>query len=235
MITPHFTASTPGGKQTDLVFILDSSSNVNKYNRNGWKKVLQFLSDVVKNLPISGSGFRVGVVVYGSSAKTEIWLDRYNDVSSLTRKIQSIWYLNSRSNLPSALDLLTSQVFTTARGMRANSNKIAVLITSSVPFTRDENTNHVRQMLSQTQTRINAARSKGINFFAVGVGLIRAGRPEAYEQFGAQTVSAVGASPLWFHGAHVYDHEELLAFAPTFTRRLKITGQVLTTPAPSES
>ena len=65
----------------DLVILLDGSGSICNNERvdicDNWRSMRDFLARLVENVQIGGSGARVGLITFGSSATVNWLLDRY--------------------------------------------------------------------------------------------------------------------------------------------------------------
>ena len=84
----------------DVVLILDSSSNVAKAD---YKKLLQYLQNLVGQVSVSVNKVRMGVIVYSKSSKNIIKLNKYTNVADLKNAIGKLPYNGGSTNTPSAI------------------------------------------------------------------------------------------------------------------------------------
>lgn len=80
-------------KPVDLVFVVDESGSI---GRSNFLRIKNFLSDLVDQLTISSTAFRVGLVKFDKAANTEFQLDRYSQKYDI--KVMIIERLNFRSH-----------------------------------------------------------------------------------------------------------------------------------------
>lgn len=79
-------------KPVDLVFVVDESGSI---GRSNFLRIKNFLSDLVDQLTISSTAFRVGLVKFDMTAITEFQLNQYSQKYHI--KVMFIEWLNFRS------------------------------------------------------------------------------------------------------------------------------------------
>ena len=70
-------------QQLDLVFVVDSSGSINKFDDQNWGRVLSFMNTVVDNLVIGTNDVHVGLIKYSNNAEVRFKLDVYTDAGTL--------------------------------------------------------------------------------------------------------------------------------------------------------
>lgn len=146
-------------KVMDLVFVLDRSSNVGS---SGWTSILDAVNQMVDALDVGPSATHVGVVTFGRTATTNIFLTAYSDKGQLTNAIGRLPFLNSGSDVDFYSALQTAQA-TFAGGLgggRPDVPHAVVLITGS--------SSTVNQAMLPAVSR--QLRRNGILVYAVGIG-----------------------------------------------------------------
>ena len=146
-------------KDIDLFIVLDSSSSITEGPYNIAKK---FVADLVSGFTIGENNVRVGVVVYGSSARMEFYLNDSFDKTVVLNKIRNIPYLNSATATGDAIKRMVNTGFTEARGAR--SPDLAIPRVGIVMTDGKSNTG------IDVHTAAQAARNKSIEMFAFGIG-----------------------------------------------------------------
>ncbi len=63
--------------KVDLVFLVDNSAAINQQGSQNWGYILQFMVEIVDNLPISPDNARVGVVLVSQGAVSRFYLNTY--------------------------------------------------------------------------------------------------------------------------------------------------------------
>ena len=62
----------------DLGFVIEASASVERHGRGNFKRLLQFVADVVRKFPISPTRTRVGVVTFGAKSDLLFGFERYS-------------------------------------------------------------------------------------------------------------------------------------------------------------
>lgn len=146
-------------KVMDLVFILDSSSNVNADSPNGWPNILNFVANVVSGLSIGSDRTLVSVVTFSDTAGVRIRLSYTEDQSLLISAVRSLTFLGGDANIFNALTIVRTQVFNESNGDRATVRNVAVLVTTSSSLLNSV-------AILEEVDQLHAA---GIKTFAIGV------------------------------------------------------------------
>ena len=122
----------------DVGFILDGSGSVNDADQGNWQRLLQFIVEVIKQLPEQGT--QVGVVVFSTEAELRIRLNQHHGRVSLINAIKSLYYPNKKTNIADGLHIARTQLFIEQNGDRKNIPNVAVLITDGDSSIDNENT-----------------------------------------------------------------------------------------------
>ncbi|XP_075993730.1 matrilin-3-like [Genypterus blacodes] len=141
----------------DLVFIIDSSRSVRPAE---FEQAKEFLQDMVDSLEVSAESTRIGLVNYASTVKIEFFLKTYFDKSSMKQALARVEPLASGTMTGIAIKTAMEKAFTVESGARPSSRniaKVAIIVTDGRP---QDNVEEVSA----------AARSSGIEIYAVGVG-----------------------------------------------------------------
>jgi len=141
--------------KADVVFVIDAAGE----NAEGWRTLLFFLKDLIKELDVHMEGVHVGVVKYDVTATVEFTLDRYFDDLMIEEALFRISQNPEGGNLAAGLQTMREVVFTEAGGDRKDVPNIAILLTMQEP-------SEPAQVLEQAQ----AAADSDITVLAVGVG-----------------------------------------------------------------
>lgn len=137
----------------DVVFVMDSSSNVPFYD---FKTEKDFVKDLARY--VSPGNSRAAVVTYGSRAAEVIDFDIRRSVSDFETAVDNSPYINGRRRIDRSLDKIV-QIMTNAR---PTATKLVVLLTAD-------------KQLSEfgTTTPARAAKplwEKGVNIFIIAIG-----------------------------------------------------------------
>lgn len=142
----------------DIGFLLDSSSSAGEF---GYQKQKDFVRLVARNLPISLTGTRVGVISYSAEACVDFAFHEHANVDDLQAAINVLHFKGGVSGIGKALDLALDDLFSVKGGGRPGIPKVAVLLTDLESNITDYDT-----------LRKAVARYKigGVEVIAVGVG-----------------------------------------------------------------
>lgn len=139
----------------DVLFVLDSSSNVGSSN---WNSILTFVNLIVTSLNIGDTATRVGVITFSDSAYVSINLNAYFNKGQLSNAILNLGLLTGGRNIQNAL-LTARNTFTTAFGARPEVPDVVIFITGGASTT---NAGLVAQ-------EARMMRRAGITVYAIGV------------------------------------------------------------------
>ena len=103
----------------DVAFIVDSSGSIGRLN---WRKMLQFLNEMVGEFNVGPDKTHIAVVAYSTRARTEFRFDSLTG-SAVTKQgyatlINRIRFQRGFTFIDKALLLADSEIFTTGAGMR---------------------------------------------------------------------------------------------------------------------
>ena len=125
--------------KADLVFLLDSSASIWQNNQGSATNppdfVLEkeFIVDLINGFQgqVGPNGIQVGLIVFGTQATSDIYLNQYSNRASLISRINRIRYRgkNQQTNLMEAFIKLRTEQFTPQRGDRALVTNIVILVT----------------------------------------------------------------------------------------------------------
>ena len=138
----------------DVVFVMDSSSNVPFYD---FKTEKDFVKDLARYLNVSPGNSRAAVVTYGSRAAEVIGFDIRRSVSDFETAVDNSPYINGRRRIDRSLDKIVEIM-----NARPTATKLVVLLTAD-------------KQLSEfgTTTPARAAKplwEKGVNIFIIAIG-----------------------------------------------------------------
>ncbi|KAL3875072.1 hypothetical protein ACJMK2_038010 [Sinanodonta woodiana] len=115
-----------GSTPADIVFVLDSSGSEGTTN---FKKQLDFVRDFAYQFQIGPQNVQISVVTFGSHAKEEFPLNRYQDQTALLSAISRIVYHSGTTQTDEALAYVRTNSFLSSHGGRENATNIVVVIT----------------------------------------------------------------------------------------------------------
>ncbi|XP_049585447.1 collagen alpha-6(VI) chain [Syngnathus scovelli] len=142
-------------KLADVVFIIDESGSIGTRN---FQLVRTFLHSVVSGLEVAPSRVRVGIVMYSSKPKAQVYLNTFDDKNELLSFIKIMPYHGGHTQTGVALDFTREHVFTKERGSRKDKGiqQVAVVITDGKS---QDDVSHAAVAL----------RREGVKIYAVGV------------------------------------------------------------------
>ncbi|XP_071091876.1 uncharacterized protein [Haliotis cracherodii] len=143
-------------QKADLVFMIDSSSNVGIAQH---QQLENFLKNFLIRLPVGKDKVQVGLIQYSSYPSAGFPLSMYTDRNDLLKAVDSLRYMGGGTNTADALKYMREQTFSQTSGARTDVPRIGIVITnghSSNP--------------TATTTEADKARSSNIGLIGVGVG-----------------------------------------------------------------
>ncbi|KAL3871108.1 hypothetical protein ACJMK2_039127 [Sinanodonta woodiana] len=145
-----------GNRVLDLVFVLDSSASMSRYD---FTTVKSFAAAVVGGFDVSVDNVRVAAVKFSSQVYLEFNLSSYTDKASVTAAIQKIQYEAGDSATHLALKFVADHIFSPTDGTRPDSAKVVILVTDG----RSSDTLSTRGASTDLKER-------GVLIFTIGVG-----------------------------------------------------------------
>nr|XP_026692192.1 zonadhesin-like isoform X3 [Ciona intestinalis] len=111
---------------TDLVFVLDASGSVKRYN---FELVKDFVANIVDRFTIGPKAVQVGMVRYSTSV-SHLWkLNRFSNKETLLKNIRNIRYTGGWTYTAKALQGVARYQFTSSAGSRKSVKPIVIVIT----------------------------------------------------------------------------------------------------------
>ena len=147
-----------GHAESDIVFILDSSTSVTAPN---FAKMLDFIAHFVSAANINDGSVRIGAVLYSTDVKIQFHLNEYRTKQEIIDAIKKIPYVYGSTNTYGGLNIMRTQMFTRQNGDRPSVPNIAILLTDGV-----SNINAF-----DTVPEAEKARADNIHIYAVGIGI----------------------------------------------------------------
>ncbi|CAM5129810.1 unnamed protein product [Eretmochelys imbricata] len=185
--------SHPGcqSQSLDLVFALDASAGVGREN---FLRVRNFVSSSSLQFSINRDVTQIGLVVYGSRARTAFALDAHVTSSALFQAISQAPFLGGSASAGRALLHIHDDVMTVPKGARPGVSKAVVVITDG----------------SGTEDAVVPAqqlRRNGVSVFVVGIGGVR-----------RETLLRVAGSPNYL--VHVSSYDDLRNYKDFIMERI---------------
>ena len=139
----------------DVLFLVDSSSDVSQENYNREKNFVKSLAFILNLKP---GKTRAAVVIYGNFARTVIRFTDFASLSSFFRRIDTLPFLRGRRRLNSAL-IEGGSVLDTAR---PSADKVAILLTAG---------RHTQEVGAPPLNQaVESIRSHNAKLFVVAIG-----------------------------------------------------------------
>lgn len=143
-------------KDIDIAFVLDASGSV---DHEDYGKSKKFVSDTLDWFIIGKNAIRVAVMSFSSNVFEHIDFDNTHDKASLQTAILGLPKAGGSTNTYAALDTLTTTTFSSSRGARSSSAKIAIIQTDGKSNNGEATRNAAEKL-----------RKKGVTVFAIGIG-----------------------------------------------------------------
>ena len=109
-----------------MVFVVDRS---NSLSTDDFERAKIFIKNVVDAFDITPDKTRVAVVTYSSTARAEFYLNSYNTKTNVNNAISNMRFEGGSTATSDAMNLATTDVFTTAHGSRPDAVKVMIVIT----------------------------------------------------------------------------------------------------------
>ncbi|XP_029634555.2 collagen alpha-1(XXVIII) chain-like isoform X1 [Octopus sinensis] len=141
------------GKETDILFVLDSSSSIWPKD---YERLLKFIQEFVDSFEVGMNKMRMGVITYSKKAHLEFPIGQYVTKEKLQKAISKIRYRSGWTNTAAALKLVKEQFQSL---VKSNATLVTIVIT-------DGNSR------SHRKTKAEAANLHrlGIKVYAIGIG-----------------------------------------------------------------
>jgi len=99
----------------DLVFSLDESGSIGSAN---FRKMKDFVNQIIDKLPIEDGNFSIGVTKFQSSASTVFNLNTFSTKSAMKNAVNATNYNSGGTNIASAINLIQNVSFLAKNGAR---------------------------------------------------------------------------------------------------------------------
>ncbi|XP_044194436.1 collagen alpha-1(XII) chain-like [Thunnus albacares] len=162
--------------KVDIVLVVCESKSIGPED---YENIKSFLNQIVSNFNIGPDKVQIGLVQYSSNPRTEWQLNTHQTKQSLLKAIAKLRQRGGGTNTGRALKYLVHVLFKPSVGMRADSQKIVVLITDGESEDNVFSTSqHLRDTdvevytigiknANETQLRAVASDPKEIHMFSV--------------------------------------------------------------------
>uniref|UniRef100_A0A8C4SWU6 Collagen type VI alpha 6 chain n=1 Tax=Erpetoichthys calabaricus TaxID=27687 RepID=A0A8C4SWU6_ERPCA len=139
----------------DIVFLVDGSWSIGVSN---FQKVREFLHTLVDSFDVGEGKVQIGLIQYGSTARTEFFLNRFHNKSDILQSIQQMRYSGGGTHTGLGLDFMLKEHFVKSAGSRAEDGVIQV----GVVITDGKSQDGVTEAA-------NAIKERGIALYAIGI------------------------------------------------------------------
>ena len=147
----------------DLAFLIDGSASVERYGIGNFRRLIDFVRDVVLGFRVSRSNTRVGTIVFGTKPYLLFGFNSYtNNGAVFNRLNKGVPYPKSGSRIGKALLMAQRQLFR-KNPRRSRVTKVVVVITDG-------------SSMDDVAVPSNALKSRGVRIYCVGVGRYINGR-----------------------------------------------------------
>ena len=136
---------------------MDVSGSISK---DDWKKEKMIAKQIAGLTTYGVYGTQAGVVTFDSNAKLGIKISDHTTKSSFENSLEKLAYTGGGTDILKGLDAALSQIFDPSNGMRADSKKVAVLLTDG----RDGSSDSAYEAMAKK------FQQRGIRLKVVGVG-----------------------------------------------------------------
>lgn len=179
----------------DIMFVIDTSTYVGEEN---FKKVKEFVKNVIRYFRIAPRHVRVGMVTYSTWERDDFNLNTYKNLRQVLQAIDKIPYKRGQEYVSRALKYLRTFSFTYKDGARPHVINVAIAITNG-------KTNNLLWTISQS----NLLKRENVKIFVVAIG-------EVYMK-GVRSIASVPYD--WFV-VKVPNYEVLLTYSWILPYRL---------------
>ncbi|CAI9721427.1 Hypothetical predicted protein [Octopus vulgaris] len=173
-------------EKADIVFVLDGSGSIWPPD---FRKQLEFVNYFIDHIDIGENEVRIGVVNFSKNAEPSIYLSEFNDKLKLKERVLDVSQEHENTRTASALNLLTSTMFTTEMGARKNVRHIAFILTDGSS-----------QEPKKTQLAAKKCRDANIELFAIGIG----------NETNKEELKGIASQPKTSHYIHVSNFSALI-------------------------
>ncbi|XP_042253041.1 cartilage matrix protein-like isoform X2 [Thunnus maccoyii] len=143
--------------KADIVLLVCESKSITSED---YENIKSFLTQIVNNFNIGPDKVQIGLVQYSSNPRTEWYLNTHQTKQSLLEAIAKLHQRGGGTNTGRALKYLVHVLFKPSVGMRADSQKIVVLITDGES---EDNVFSTSQHLRDTDVEIYTIGIKNAN------------------------------------------------------------------------
>ena len=140
-----------------MVFAVPSTTELGSQGFNRFKS---FVKKVTSSYPLNDRDTKVGIIKYGSNAEVILPLSQGTSSQTVNRRLDRMSFSSGAQNVPEALKLAGSEMFTSAGGGRSGSSKYFVFGAGSESNTPEALKSAARQL-----------RYQGVSIMPVPIGV----------------------------------------------------------------
>ena len=145
------------------MFLIDGSASVERYGIGNFRRLIDFVRDVVIGFRVSRGNTRVGAIVFGTKPYVLFGFNKYTNNGALFNKLnQGVQYPKSGSRIGRALLMAQNRLFR-KNSRRSRTTKVVVIITDG-------------SSMDDVAGPSNALKALGVRIYCVGVGRYINGR-----------------------------------------------------------
>lgn len=145
------------------MFLIDGSASVERYGIGNFRRLIDFVRDVVIGFRVSRGNTRVGTIVFGTKPYVLFGFNKYTNNGALFNKLnQGVQYPKSGSRIGRALLMAQNRLFR-KNSRRSRTTKVVVIITDG-------------SSMDDVAGPSNALKALGVRIYCVGVGRYINGR-----------------------------------------------------------
>lgn len=147
----------------DLAFLIDGSASVERYGIGNFRRLVDFVRDVMLGFTVSRTNTRVGTIVFGTKPYVLFGFNSYTNNGALFNRFnKGVRYPKSGSRIGRALLMAQNQLFR-RNPRRSRTTKVVVVITDG-------------SSMDDVAAPSNALKARGVRIYCVGVGRYINGR-----------------------------------------------------------
>jgi len=116
--------------RVDLAFLIDGSKSIERSGRGNFARILRFVTEMVRLLPIGQSKTRIAVGLYSTRAYLIFGFKRYNGKTSILNAVRRIRFPRGGTRIGRALNLAARRIF--AGRARRGRKRVLIVVTDGI-------------------------------------------------------------------------------------------------------
>ncbi len=129
------------------MFVIDASGLIQDAGPYNWNIMLEFIVEVASRVNIGANAVRIGVVKFSNFGTTEIYLDQYFDLPSLSNAVRAITFVGGTTNTAYGLEVAKTDVLIESHGERPDVPNLVLFITDGNANERVDETDDMANAL----------------------------------------------------------------------------------------